>query len=189
MPANWSILQSQLTTWFDNNQVRKTESDTANAIAQAYYNAILSANIVTVPGSLLAAPASPSLIKQGFEATFRILKSKTSAPVPGDFTIAANSIVIFWQTSFWNPIPPPIGYVGPTVGHSVISGGSPAPLNYNLWNAFNNKIPGKVGVVIATKLINAFTVHLTQVQGVYNGLIPSPTGPVPGPPFPWLGVA
>jgi hypothetical protein len=71
----------------------------------------------------------------------------------------------------------------------VISGGSPAPLNYNLWNAFNNKIPGKVGAVIATKLVNAFTLHLTQVQGVYNGLIPSPTGPIPGPPFPWLSVA
>jgi hypothetical protein len=189
MPANWSTLQSQLSTYFDNNQVSKSERDTAQIIANSYYTSILSANIVTIPGSILVAPAPPSLIANGFENTFRILKSKGGVPTAADYSPAAAGIVQFWLASRWAPLPPPPGYVGPITGNQTISGGSPAPLNYDIWNAFNNNIPGKVGAVIATKLVAAFSAHLTLVQGIYVGLIPSPAGPVPGPPFPWLGVA
>ena len=188
MPANWTVLQTSISSWFDNNQVRKTERDTANHIAQSYFNAVSSANITLIPGSVLI-PGAPSLIASGFENTFRILKTKQGPPTPADFTLAANAIVQFRLASRWAPLPPPPGYVGPITGNQTLSGGSPAPLNYNLWNAFNNKVPGKVGAVIAGKLITALTQHLLLVQGTYIGLIPSPTGPIPGPPFPWLGVA
>lgn len=189
MPANWSVLQTQITTLFDNNQTRKSESDVARTIANAYLNSISSANIIAIPGSAIASPATPSLISNGFANTFQILKSKKGKPSPGDYTPAANGIVQFWLATGWSPLPPPIGYVAPINGNQITSGGAPAPLNYNLWNAFNNNVPGKVGAVIASKLVSAFSLHLSQVQGVYTGLIPSPTGPVPGPPFPWLGVA
>ena len=95
MPANWTILQTSISSWFDNNQVRKTERDTANHIAQSYFNAVTSANITLIPGSVLI-PAAPSLIASGFENTFRILKTKQGPPTPADFTLAANGIVQFW---------------------------------------------------------------------------------------------
>jgi hypothetical protein len=187
MPVNWGILQSQVITHFDNNQAKKSESDTARMLGNAYYNSILSANISLIPGSL-PIPSAPTLIINGFETTLRIIKNKTAQPTPADFTAAASGIIQFWLATQWNPLPPPPGYVGPITGNQTLFPGAPAPLNYNLWNAFNNKTPGKVGAVIAAKLINALTIHLTTVQGLYIGLIPGPVGPIPGPPFPWLGI-
>lgn len=187
MPANWGVLQSQVITHFDNNQVKKSESDTARMLGNAYYNSVLSANILAIPGSTLL-PSAPTLIINGFENTLRLIKNKNAQATPADYTAAASGIVQFWLSVQWNPLPPPIGYVGPITGNRVTLPGAPAPLNYNLWNAFNNKTPGKVGAVIATKLLNAFTVHLSSVQGVYIGLIPGPVSPIPGPPFPWVGI-
>ena len=42
--------------------------------------------------------------------------------------------------------------------------------------------------VFITALIAAYTEHLLKVSGIFNGLIPG-SPPVPGPPFPWVGVS
>ena len=42
---------------------------------------------------------------------------------------------------------------------------------------------------VAGILISGFTQHMNMINGLYMGMIPSPAGPVPGPPIPWMGVA
>ena len=41
---------------------------------------------------------------------------------------------------------------------------------------------------IAGILVSGFVQHLTQISGLYIGLVPTPAGPVPTP-IPWVGVA
>ena len=101
----------------------------------------------------------------------------------------ATETVSYWAAVQWNPLPPPPHYVSPTTGVTVLSGGTPSPLDVGLWGAFNNPpSPTPMGNIICGKLIAAFTTHLLTVSGLYNGLIPAAPSPVPGPPFPWVGV-
>ena len=188
MAVLWPTFQAEVSTWLDTTSERD-EMDTANKIAGAYHSAVQTAMITLVPGSTIITTPPPNAMATAIYNTFNQIKQSERVSNPQQFLGWANSIVAFWQAVQWNPIPPPLGYISPTTGHTVISGGTPTPLNIGLWNAFNN-VPSQVpmGNVISTKLISAFTTHLLTITGVYNGIIPAVPSPVPGPPFPWVGV-
>jgi hypothetical protein len=189
MALLWPAFQTTVATFLD-TPVAKTESNTANVIATAYGVAVRPAMISVIPGSNIISTPSTSGIESAILDTFNQIKNSEGPPTPPMFLGWANATVAFWSGVQWNPLPPPIGYVAPTTGVTVLSGGTPTPLDIGLWNAFNNPpSPTPMGNIICGKLIAAFTSHLLTVNGIYNGLIPAPPAPpVPGPPFPWLGV-
>jgi hypothetical protein len=191
MAVNWSGFQQEVAAWFDDNQNnQKTEQQTAFKIAFAYHKVVQLASITTIPGSKLISTGNPKLLEQGIFSTINQMKLAGGAkPTPIMFLDWANAMVSYWSTSQWVPVPPPPGYVAPTTGHQTLSGGVVTPLNSQLYDAF--AFPPQntpMGNIIASKLVIACTQHLTTIQGIWNGTVPTPSGPVPGPPFPWVGL-
>jgi len=188
MAVQWPTFQSTVAPWLDST-VEKTESDTAGIIADAYGIAIKSAMITVIPGSTIISTPPTTGIENAILDTFNQIKDSEKPPTPPMFLSWAAETVLFWQSVQWSPLPPPPGYVSPTSGVTVLTGGTPSPLDVGLYNAFNHPAANvPMGNVICGKLISAFTNHLLTVQGLYNGLIPSVPSPIPGPPFPWVGL-
>jgi hypothetical protein len=187
MAALWSVFQATVVPYLD-TPIKKTEVDTAKVIADAYGVAVATAMISLIPQSTIISAPSTIGIENAILDTFNQIKDSEGTPTPIMFLGWAAETVKYWAGVNWAPIPPP-GYISPTTGVTVLTGGTPSPLNVGLWNAFNNppnSIP--MGNIICAKLITAFTTHLLTVNGLYNGLIPAAPSPIPGPPFPWVGV-
>lgn len=188
MAVAWPKFQSDVAQWLDSTKEKK-ESDTAKKIADAYGTAVSTAMISLIPGSTIISTPPTKGIETAILNTLNRMKESDLPPTPPMFLEWATSTVSFWQGVQWNPLPPPPGYVSPTMGVTVLTGGTPTPLDVGLWNAFNNPpVSTPMGNIIAGKLVVAFTSHLLTVNGLYNGLIPAVPTPVPGPPFPWVGV-
>ena len=187
MAALWTPYTIAVAAWFD-APIEKTEEETAKFLANAYRIAVAPTMISLVPGSTIVSKPPIKPMEDAILDTINQIKNGEGKPTVPMFTSWATEIVNYWAAVTWNPLPPPIGYVSPTIGHSVISGGVAIPLDSALWAAFNNEpLPTPMGIIIATKLVTAFKGHFLTVSGVYNGLIPAAPSPVPGPPFPWVG--
>ena len=188
MAVLWPTFQSTVAPQLD-NAVDKEHSDTAGIIADAYGTAVKQAMIMLIPGSMIISAPPTTGIENAILNALDQIKDSENSPTPAMFATWAAETVLFWQSVQWSPMPPPPPYVSPTSGVTVLTGGTPSPLDTMLYNAFTHppaNIP--MGNIICAKLILAFTTHLLTVQGLYNGLIPSPAGPIPGPPFPWVGL-
>jgi hypothetical protein len=187
MPANWGSFINTVAPFLDQS-TPKTERDTAKIISNSYKLAISSATISNIPGSTIITTPPPIQMENTILETFDKTKESGKKTIPPYYTNWANSISSFWLQTQWSPFPPP-GYVSPTVGVTTQFSGDINGLSIGLYNAFNNPpSPVPIGNLICTKLITAFQTHLITVTGLYNGLIPTPTGPIVGPPFPWLGI-
>jgi hypothetical protein len=188
MAVLWPGFQATVAPYLD-APIEKTESDTAKIIADAYGVAVATAMISLIPGSTIISAPPTTGIENAILDTFNQIKDSEGPPTPLMFLGWATETVSYWAAVQWNPLPPPPGYVSPTSGVTVLTGGTPSPLDVGLWTAFNNPpAPTPMGSIICGKLISAFTTHLLTVNGLYNGLIPAAPSPVPGPPFPWVGV-
>ena len=188
MAALWTPYTIAVAAWYD-APIEKTEEETAKFLANAYRIAVAPTMISLVPGSTIVSKPPIKPMEDAILDTINQMKNGEGKPTVPMFTGWATEIVNYWSAVVWNPLPPPPGYVSPTAGHSVISGGTPSPLDSSLWNAFNNEpLSTPMGIIIANKLVTAFKGHFLTVSGVYNGLIPAAPSPVPGPPFPWVGL-
>lgn len=188
MAILWPTFQATVAPYLD-APIEKTESDTAKIIADAYGVAVSTAMITLIPGSSIISAPPTTGIENAILDTFSEIKDSEGPPTPPMFLKWATETVNYWATVTWTPIPPPPGYVSPTTGVTVLTGGTPSPLDVGLWAAFNNPpAPTPMGNIICAKLITAFTTHLLTVNGLYNGLIPAVPSPIPGPPFPWVGL-
>lgn len=188
MASLWQGFQATVAPYLD-TPIEKTESDTARIIANAYGVAVSTAMISMIPGSTIVSAPPTIGIELAILDTFNQMKNSEGSPTPPMFLGWANQTVSYWLGVQWNPLPPPPGYVSPTTGVTTLTGGTISPLDIGLWSAFNNPPASTpMGNIICAKLINAFTSHLLTVNGLYNGLIPAAPSPIPGPPFPWVGV-
>jgi hypothetical protein len=190
MPIVWSTFQLPVSQFLD-TAVPKSERDTARFIANQYVNTVRTAGITLIPGSTIISTPPATEIENGIFQALDLMKSSSpSPPNPTMFLPWANATLSFWRAVVWSPIPPPPGYISPTTGVTTLFSGTPSPLDIELWNAFNNT-PANVplGNVVCSKLITAFTNHLLTVSGIYNGLVPAVPSPIPGPPFPWVGIS
>ena len=188
MPALFTSFTSTVAPFLD-MPIEKTEADTATVIATAYGVSVASAMITLIPGSMIIAAPPTKPIEDAILDTFNQIKDSEGPPTPPMFLKWATETVNYWAGVIWTPFPPPPGYVSPTVGVTVLMGGTVSPLDVGLYTAFNSPPANTpTGNIICGKLISAFTNHLLTVQGLYNGLIPGVPSPIPGPPFPWVGV-
>ena len=189
MAVIWPTFTSTVAPWLD-APIEKTHADTAKVIADAYGVSVASGMITLIPGSAIISAPPTKPIEDAILDTFNQIKDSEGPPTPPMFLKWATETVKYWAAVTWTPMPPPPGYVSPTSGVTVLTGGTPSPLDVGLWAAFNNPpAPTPMGSIICGKLVSAFTTHLLTVNGVYNGLIPAAPSPIPGPPFPWVGVS
>jgi len=188
MPANWSTFVNTVAPFLD-SAVPKTERDTARVISNSYKASTSMVSISNIIGSIPILTPPTILMENAILDVFNKTKQSGRKSIPPYYIKWANELSSYWLQTKWNPLPPPIGYVGPITGVNTQFGGIVTTLSVNLFNAFNNPpSPVPLGNIICAKLVTAFQIHLLTITGLYIGTIPSPNGPIPGPPFPWIGI-
>lgn len=183
MPANWELFKNGFSS-FLNGKSAQSESDTARQIATLYVNTVGLASVIQ-SGALLN-PIQSSIIENGFAASFTNAKTIQKAPVPSSVWLpAANSIITVISTATIQTMPSVLPTIAPTTGYVITNPGQITQLSNGISTAFQSGDATSV----ASLLASTFQTHLSTVSGLYNGLIPSPSGPVPSPPIPWSGIS
>jgi hypothetical protein len=200
MPALWSTFIPVVGGYL-NKAVEKTEEETAEKIASEYHKAVataatsLHANMVMVQ-----APYAP--IKVAILKTLNDIKKSEGKPKMNHFVNWANVTSTYWLSAVMNPLPfHPANMFASTgtanipvpITHIINNGGVIPALQADLLMAFSDgpqKIP--YGIPFATKLVLAFTNHLSTVGGLQTEFVtsgvpmyPVPMGPIPAP---WVGM-
>jgi len=200
MPALWSTFIPVVGSYL-NKAVEKTEEETAEKIASEYHKAVataatsLHANMVMVQ-----APYAP--IKVAILKTLNDIKKSEGKPKMNHFVNWANVTSTYWLSAVMNPLPfHPANMFASTgtanipvpITHIINNGGVIPALQADLLMAFSDgpqKIP--YGIPFATKLVLAFTNHLSTVGGLQTEFVtsgvpmyPVPMGPIPAP---WVGM-
>jgi hypothetical protein len=209
MPANWITFKTNMKLKIGMpNQL--SISDLAELHATEYANAVNSASLA-LTGSSVNTGVNKNVIKLAFESVFNSLYRESVEIIPNYkndkptvdekiyrdrlekfFLPIAISIVREWVTETFIPTVVPTGYVSPTSGYQVLFPGDPINLAKDLAKAFfvaQEELNQEVAYeLFITNLIKAYSEHLLTISGIFNGLIPSAPSPIPGPPFPWVGV-
>jgi hypothetical protein len=92
--------------------------------------------------------------------------------------------LIFWLTAQYIPFPPAPPTVAPLIGVTTLVPGIPGILSAGFKIGFTCRESGKAAELI-TQTIQA---HAKTITGTYSGLIVTPTGTIPSPPIPWIGI-
>lgn len=209
MPATWTTFRSNIKAKLGMpNQL--SISELADIHATEYVNAVKSANII-LSSSKATIGIAKAPVKSAYEAAFNKLFNEKIEILPnykGDnlnpnqdtsrnkleevFAPVAAVICAGWAKEIFTPTTPPPGYVKPTVGYTVLVPGDPISLKKDLAKAFfiaQSELNQETAFnVFITALILAYTEHLLKISGLFNGLVLAAPSPIPGPPFPFIGV-
>jgi hypothetical protein len=182
MPANWETFKSGFASYLD-GKTAQSEADTAKQLALYYVNSVATAGVIG-SGALIN-PLQTGLIENGFATSFNIAKTlqrgKTSV---GTWNTAASAIIAALSTTNIAATPPIAPTIAPTTGYVITNPGSVSQLASGINSAFSiGNTQACVNLLAIT-----FQTHLATVSGLYNGLIPSPSGPIPAPPISWVGI-
>ena len=96
---------------------------------------------------------------------------------------AADGIVKYWTGKNLKPSGIPPGTVA-TIRNQITFGGASAPLAAQIFAAFGAMNENAVAAGLAA----AFQTPLTPISGIWNGTMPGPSGVIPSPPIPWVGL-
>jgi hypothetical protein len=211
MASDWGTFSINMKAVFGSPN-QKSISDIAEIHAKEYVAAVSSASII-LTSSKVTVKVTKATVKSAYVAAFTQLfnekeqiKANYKEIQPRDpvaegnardklksiFKPVAAAICAEWAKEIFTAGTVPPGYVSPTVGYVVLVPGDPDALAQDLAKAFyiaqtETDQQTAVNVHIAS-LIEAYTKHLLKITGLFNGLIPG-APPVPGPPFPFVGVA
>lgn len=180
MPANWNGFEIGVQTYLDSLSARD-ERQTAALITTQFASAIASAQINTTAATPIS--FNINLIRNGFEKFFR--NTKKSGIQLSNCIQLAQSWATFWNTTRFNPVVPPPGYLTPLTGYSITFPGNVPGTAQMLYMRLNTSKSSREFVKILT---DSFRFHTSTITGVYVGTIPGPSGPIPGPPYPWVGI-
>lgn len=209
MPATWTTFRSNIKAKLGTPNMLSV-SDLADIHATEYVNAVKSANII-LTSSKATLGINKSSVKSAYEVAFNKLFSENVEILPnykGDkpnmnqdsarskvedvFAPVAAVICVEWAKEIFTPTTTPPGYVLPAPGYTVLVPGDPIALKKDLAKAFfiaQSELNQETAFnVFITALILAYTEHLLKISGLFNGLIPAKPSPIPGPPFPFIGV-
>ena len=179
MPWNSGSFTGTMTSWFGSLS-DKTETQTAQTIAQAYSSAAATAQTFFL--SLPISVGSVSGIEQGFLQSFNSAKEIEEGELDVNIWLsAASSIITYWTGAQFSPLPPPPGGSSGNTNTITIAG-IPLSLASDLKTAFSQES----AEASAIQLNQAFVNHLSTVQGIWVGQTSS-TPPTPLS-FPWVGL-
>lgn len=92
---------------------------------------------------------------------------------------------LYWTTAQFAPMPPMPPCIAPSPGVQILFPGTPVPLNSALKEGFKQQQTGDAAI---RNLYNCVIGHQFTIFGLYNGLLPSPIGPVGPVPIPWFSL-
>ena len=179
MPANWGLFTANMSSWFCGNaeggeDYQQAGAPTAKKIADEYELAITGLAGVIPYNNLLTSGWVKATMEAGWKASFAQVFNSAGIPpegidigVPG-WIPAATGTVNAWAAA--QQLQPGVAAI-PALASTIN-------------DAFHSQNCG----AIAGILVSGFVQHLTQISGLYIGLVPTPAGPVPTP-IPWVGVA
>lgn len=183
MPSNWSLFKSMMRFYIP-SFTAVDRRDAAKKMANAY-NASVMGQASTIYGNTLLS-GSVSLLEKclfvGMEMNFR-----RKNPDDGDrrpFRIMASGFSLYWVGASLTPVPPHPPTIAPIGGVIVSFPGEVESLSRGLELSFTSFDLEK-GL---NALVLALEIHLKTVSGLYSGAIPTPTGPIPSAPLPWIGI-
>ena len=180
MPVLWPGLQSGFTNFLQSQKAEGLE-DTAKEIAKLYHDAVQQAMPAVAPGATVLG-LDPRPIEDGFLDSFQQIFDAEKDLGPAGYTLAALGVVNYWMGKSLKPTPPP-GMTA-TITHTITMGGAPTPLDAQIYSAFK----GMKEPAVAAGLVSAFTAHIATVSGLWTGTMPGPSGVMPAPPIPWVGL-
>tara|TARA_B110000444_G_scaffold260085_1_gene305840 strand:+ start:1147 stop:1752 length:606 start_codon:yes stop_codon:yes gene_type:complete len=200
MPALWSTFIPVVGGYL-NKAVEKTEEETAEKIASEYHKAVATA-MTSLHANMVMVQAPYAPIKVAILKTLNDIKNSEGKPKMNHFVNWANVTSAYWLSAVMNPLPfHPANMAASTgtagipipITHIINNGGVIPALQADLLMAFSDgpqKIP--YGIPFATKLVLAFTNHLSTVGGLQTEFVtsgvplyPVPLGPIPAP---WVGM-
>ena len=200
MPALWSTFIPVVGGYL-NKAVEKTEEETAEKIASEYHKAVATA-MTSLHANMVMVQAPYAPIKVAILKTLNDIKNSEGKPKMNHFVNWANVTSAYWLSAVMNPLPfHPANMAASTgtagipipITHIINNGGVIPALQADLLTAFSDgpqKIP--YGIPFATKLVLAFTNHLSTVGGLQTEFVtsgvplyPVPLGPIPAP---WVGM-
>tara|TARA_B100000768_G_C11178120_1_gene331742 strand:- start:307 stop:912 length:606 start_codon:yes stop_codon:yes gene_type:complete len=200
MPALWPTFIPVVGSYL-NNVSEKTHDETAEKIASEYHKAVKTA-MTTLHANLVLVQAPYTPIKSAILKTLDEIKTSEGKPKLIHFSDWAKATSTYWLSATMSPTPfHPLNMAASTgtagipapITHIINIGGIIPALQNDLLSAFSDgpqKIP--YGIPFATKLVTAFTNHLSTVGGLQTEFVTagSPATPVPiGPiPQPWVGL-
>jgi len=200
MPALWPTFIPIVGSYL-NSATEKTEEETAEKIASEYHKAVATA-MTSLHANMVMVQAPYQPIKMGIMKTLNDIKNSESVPKITHFTDWANATSAYWLSAVMSPVPfHPMNMAASTgtagipvpISHIINNGGVIPGLQNDLLTAFSDgpqKIP--YGIPFATKLVTAFTNHLSTVGGVQTEFVTSgsPITPIPIGPIPavWVGM-
>ena len=201
MAALWPQFISIVGNYLDDASEGKTHEETAEKIASEYHKAVKAAKTSLHANPVLSqAPYEP--IKVAILKTLDDIRTSEGYPQLGNFTDWANTTSSYWLATTMSPVPfHPINMAASTgtagvpvpITHIINNGGAIPGLQSDLLTAFTHtQSKVKYGKPFATKLVTAFTKHLSTVGGLQTEFVtsgtvatPVPVGPVPSP---WVGL-
>ncbi len=197
MPANWGVFQAAMNSWFCGNaeggeDYQEAGAPTAKKIADEYDLAIKTSAVIPY-NNLLNGGFVKASVESGFRTSFNNAFNAAGTPPEGlDLGVptwipAANGVINAWASAQYLPVPPHPPKIAPTTGVVQLDPGFGALMG--LASSIHDAFHSENCNAIAGILVSGFTQHMQMINGIYLGLIPSPSGPVPGPPVPWMGVA
>ena len=200
MPALWSTFIPVVGGYL-NKAVEKTEEETAEKIASEYHKAVATA-MTSLHANMVMVQAPYAPIKVAILKTLNDIKNSEGKPKMNHFVNWANVTSAYWLSAVMNPLPfHPANMAASTgtagipipITHIINNGGVIPALQADLLMAFSDgpqKIP--YGIPFATKLVLAFTNHLSTVGGLQTELVTPGTPITPLTPFPsalpWVGM-
>ena len=182
MSINWKLIETQLDITF-NHAKPSNETDAAISIANAYEAGILSAT--TLFQNTIISYNKPLLISS-LSSAFVLARTTSKLNIK----LIVNGFVGFWIGAMLSPLPmhPPTVSPSPILPPCIVTyPGDPTLLETALKTAFIT-FSGKTSNLTIQSIILALKSHVATISGVYNGMIVSPTGLIPSPPIPWVGI-
>ena len=201
MPALWSTFIPVVGGYLNATTEGKTHEETAEKIASEYHKAV-KPSMTSLHANMVMAQAPYAPIKIAIMKTLDNIRKSEGKPKINHFTDWANVTSTYWLSTTMSPIPFHPGNMALSTGtagipipitHIINNGGVIPALQADLLMAFSDgpqKIP--YGIPFATKLVLAFTNHLSTVGGLQTELVTPGTPITPLTPFPsalpWVGM-
>ena len=183
---DWISFQNELTKYFTTINTNRSIEESANRLASMYMKYALQGS--NIYGNKVVS-INYNVLKNGFKVAFYLNKNSFVKLGVTPWIGVASAMYFSWSGATLSPIPvvPPSVTPSPIPSSCVVTlPGFIFPLALQLWFAFSNFI--KSPQISSKLLISAIRLHFTSIQGLYFGLMPSPSGLIPSIPTPWIGI-
>lgn len=186
--VNWAIFEQELTTFFGPGKIGISVERGARRLVDAYDIAVRSGT--TIFGQGVINPNKEILV-QAFTSVFKMNGGTIPSKGLPPYSILAQGFFGYWIGCQMMPMPPSPPCILPMplpVPNVVTFGGDVNTLATNLKSALEDMNVIKTPKKSAQLFTIACRLHLQTIVGLYFGLLPTPFGPVPAPPIPWVGI-